>query len=98
MHEQNVLVDLNMDFGSMRREPADWETVHIGDIVTLRRLADDLEQRHSRIDIVVANAAIQRWMSLLEMEDADWCEAASLRDLRRNSVGRSTPASCGKAL
>lgn len=44
----------------------------IRDIARLRRIADDVEQRHGRIDIVVADAAIQRWMPLLEMEDADW--------------------------
>ena len=27
---------------------------------------------YGKIDIVVANAAIQRWMPLLEMDDADW--------------------------
>ena len=27
---------------------------------------------HGRIDIVVADAAIQRWKPLLEMDDADW--------------------------
>jgi NAD(P)-dependent dehydrogenase (short-subunit alcohol dehydrogenase family) len=31
-----------------------------------------VEQAHGRIDIVVANAAIQRWVPLLEMQDSDW--------------------------
>jgi NAD(P)-dependent dehydrogenase (short-subunit alcohol dehydrogenase family) len=44
----------------------------IRDISALRRIADDIEGRYGKIDIVVANAAIQRWMPLLEMEDADW--------------------------
>jgi NAD(P)-dependent dehydrogenase (short-subunit alcohol dehydrogenase family) len=44
----------------------------IRDIPALRRIADDVEQRHGKIDIVVADAAIQRWTPLLEMTDADW--------------------------
>ena len=31
-----------------------------------------VEQTYGKIDIVVANAAIQRWMPLLEMQDSDW--------------------------
>src|SRR6201999_3108557 len=30
------------------------------------------ERDYGKIDIVVADAAIQRWMPLLEMEDSDW--------------------------
>jgi len=44
----------------------------IRDIAALRRAADDIEQQYGRIDIVVADAAIQRWMPLLEMQDSDW--------------------------
>ena len=44
----------------------------IRDIAALRRIADDVEQRYGQIDIVVADAAIQRWVPLLEMTDADW--------------------------
>jgi NAD(P)-dependent dehydrogenase (short-subunit alcohol dehydrogenase family) len=44
----------------------------IRDISALRRIADQVEQSHGKIDIVVANAAIQRWMPLLEMQDSDW--------------------------
>jgi len=44
----------------------------IRDIATLRQIADDVEQRYGKIDIVVADAAIQRWTPLLEMTDADW--------------------------
>ena len=44
----------------------------IRDIAELRRIADDIEVRYGKIDIVVANAAIQRWMALLEMQDTDW--------------------------
>jgi NAD(P)-dependent dehydrogenase (short-subunit alcohol dehydrogenase family) len=44
----------------------------IRDIVRLRQIADHVETTYGKIDIVVANAAIQRWVPLLEMEDADW--------------------------
>jgi NAD(P)-dependent dehydrogenase (short-subunit alcohol dehydrogenase family) len=44
----------------------------IRDIVALRKIADRVEKQYGRIDIVVANAAIQRWKPLLEMEDSDW--------------------------
>ena len=44
----------------------------IRDIAALRRVADRVMRDHGRIDIVVANAAIQRWVPLLEMTDADW--------------------------
>jgi NAD(P)-dependent dehydrogenase (short-subunit alcohol dehydrogenase family) len=43
-----------------------------GDIAALRSLADRVEQQFGKIDIVVADAAIQRWKPLLEMESADW--------------------------
>lgn len=44
----------------------------IRDIAALRAVADRVEQTYGKIDIVVANAAIQRWVSLLDMDDADW--------------------------
>jgi NAD(P)-dependent dehydrogenase (short-subunit alcohol dehydrogenase family) len=44
----------------------------IRDISALRRIADDVDGRYGKIDIVVADAAIQRWVPLLEMTDADW--------------------------
>jgi NAD(P)-dependent dehydrogenase (short-subunit alcohol dehydrogenase family) len=44
----------------------------IRDIEALRSVADHVEQQFGKIDIVVADAAIQRWKSLLDMEDADW--------------------------
>lgn len=40
----------------------------------LRQIADRLETDWGHIDVVVANAAIQRWKPLLEMEDSDWCD------------------------
>ncbi|MBV9782353.1 MAG: mycofactocin-coupled SDR family oxidoreductase [Acidisphaera sp.] len=44
----------------------------IRDITALRQVADRVEHTYGKIDIVVANAAIQRWKPLLEMEDTDW--------------------------
>ena len=44
----------------------------IRDIGRLRAVADQVERDHGKIDIVVADAAIQRWKPLLEMDDADW--------------------------
>src|ERR1700761_8020437 len=44
----------------------------IRDIQALRRIADDVDRRYGKIDIVVADAAIQRWVPLMEMTDADW--------------------------
>jgi NAD(P)-dependent dehydrogenase (short-subunit alcohol dehydrogenase family) len=44
----------------------------IRDIATLRAAADKVERDYGKIDIVVADAAIQRWKPLLEMEDSDW--------------------------
>jgi NAD(P)-dependent dehydrogenase (short-subunit alcohol dehydrogenase family) len=44
----------------------------IRDITALRKIADQVDQNYGKIDIVVADAAIQRWVPLLEMEDSDW--------------------------
>lgn len=52
----------------------------IRDIAALRQIADSVEQTYGKIDVVVANAAIQRWMPLLEMEDSDW------RDVIENNL------------
>jgi NAD(P)-dependent dehydrogenase (short-subunit alcohol dehydrogenase family) len=46
--------------------------VDIRRIADLRSAADRIEKEHGRIDIVVADAAIQRWKPLLEMQDSDW--------------------------
>ena len=51
---------------------ADPVTADIRDINALRRVADQVEASHGKIDIVVADAAIQRWKPLMEMDDADW--------------------------
>ena len=44
----------------------------IRDIAALRRIADEVEAAYGKIDIVVANAAIQGWKPLMEMNDNDW--------------------------
>ncbi len=44
----------------------------IRDISALREIADRVVSQMGRVDVVVANAAIQRWKPLLEMEDSDW--------------------------
>jgi len=44
----------------------------IRDMGALRSVADRVEREYGKIDIVVANAAIQGWKPLLEMDDADW--------------------------
>lgn len=41
-------------------------------IADLRAAADAIVRDHGHIDIVVADAAIQRWMPLLQMQDSDW--------------------------
>jgi NAD(P)-dependent dehydrogenase (short-subunit alcohol dehydrogenase family) len=41
-------------------------------IAAMRKAADDIEKAFGKINIVVGDAAIQRWKPLLEMEDADW--------------------------
>ena len=44
----------------------------IRDIAVLRTIAADADKEFGRVDILVANAAIQRWKPLLDMDDADW--------------------------
>jgi len=51
---------------------ADAIRVDIRDITALRAAADHVEQQFDKIDIVVADAAIQRWKPLLEMQDSEW--------------------------
>ena len=46
----------------------------IRDIAQLRQAADHVSDTYGKIDILVANAAIQRWKPLLEMEDAEWVD------------------------
>jgi NAD(P)-dependent dehydrogenase (short-subunit alcohol dehydrogenase family) len=44
----------------------------IRDIGALRAIAERVERDYGKIDIVVANAAIQGWKPLMGMDDADW--------------------------
>jgi NAD(P)-dependent dehydrogenase (short-subunit alcohol dehydrogenase family) len=46
----------------------------IRDIEALRKAAEHVTRTYGKIDIVVADAAIQRWKPLLEMEDSDWTD------------------------
>ena len=66
--------DLDETVRQIRAYGRKGEGVHadIRDIGALRRIADDVDARYGKIDIVVADAAIQRWVPLLEMTDADW--------------------------
>jgi NAD(P)-dependent dehydrogenase (short-subunit alcohol dehydrogenase family) len=52
----------------------------IRDIAKLRTIADQTETEYGKVDIVVANAAIQRWKGLMEMNEGDW------RDLIDNNL------------
>lgn len=44
----------------------------IRDIAALRAASGEIERDLGKLDVLVANAAIQGWKPLLEMEDADW--------------------------
>jgi NAD(P)-dependent dehydrogenase (short-subunit alcohol dehydrogenase family) len=44
----------------------------IRDINALRGIAQRIDDEYGKIDIVVANAAIQTWKPLLDMDDPDW--------------------------
>ncbi len=46
----------------------------IRDIGALRAIAAQTVKDFGKIDIVVANAAIQRWTNLLDMQDSDWTD------------------------
>jgi short chain dehydrogenase len=52
----------------------------IRDITALRHVADHVEREYGKIDVVVADAAIQGWKPLLEMQDSDW------RDVIENNL------------
>jgi NAD(P)-dependent dehydrogenase (short-subunit alcohol dehydrogenase family) len=52
----------------------------IRDIAALRSVADHVEREYGKIDVVVADAAIQGWKPLLEMQDSDW------RDVIENNL------------
>jgi hypothetical protein len=52
----------------------------IRDIAALRHIADHVEREYGKIDVVVANAAIQGRKPLLDMQDSDW------RDVIENNL------------
>ena len=61
--------------GKLLREIGPKSEIMIGDIRQindLRAIADGVSRTFGGIDIVVANAAIQTFKPLLEMDDADW--------------------------
>ncbi len=69
----------------------------IRNIAQLRQIADSVERQHGKIDILVANAAIQAWQPLLHMADSDWDDtidnnlngtARTLRAFAPKMVGR----------
>ena len=65
----------------------------IRDIAALRAAAGQVARDLGPIDIVVANAAIQRWKPLLEMEDTDWYDViANNLNGTANTVRAFAPA------
>jgi NAD(P)-dependent dehydrogenase (short-subunit alcohol dehydrogenase family) len=50
----------------------------VRDMAALRRAADHAEQGYGRIDIVVANAAVQYWKPLLEIDDDEWSDVIDI--------------------
>ena len=66
--------DLDETVRQIRRYGRKGEAVRadIRDIGALRAIAEKVVADYGRIDVVVADAAIQRWKPLLEMEDSDW--------------------------
>jgi NAD(P)-dependent dehydrogenase (short-subunit alcohol dehydrogenase family) len=44
----------------------------IRDIAALRAAADHVEKSYGKIDIVVADAAVQYWKPLLDLQDSEW--------------------------
>ncbi|MGF6606989.1 NAD(P)-dependent dehydrogenase (short-subunit alcohol dehydrogenase family) [Paraburkholderia sp. WSM4175] len=46
----------------------------VRDLGALRAAASRIEQRYGKIDIVVANAAIQYWKPLLDLQDTEWTD------------------------
>jgi NAD(P)-dependent dehydrogenase (short-subunit alcohol dehydrogenase family) len=64
----------------------------IRDIAELRKIADEVEHDYSRIDIVVANAAIQRWSPLIDMTDADWNDVIENNENNLNGTANTVRA------
>ena len=66
--------ELDVTADGVRKLGRRCKTVHVDirDIAALRAIAADTDKDFGKVDMLVANAAIQRWKPLLEMEDADW--------------------------
>ena len=64
-------------------------------IAELRAAHDRVLRELGRIDIVVADAAIQRWKDLLEMEDSDWYDVIDVNvNGTANTVRAFAPTLC----
>lgn len=61
----------------------------VRDIVALRLAADHVEQLYGRIDILVADAAVQYWKPLLELDDDEWRDVI---DINLNGAANSIRA------
>jgi short chain dehydrogenase len=63
----------------------------IRDSGVLRQIADQVEHEYGKIDIVVANAAIQGWKPLMEMGDMDWHDQIEKTQRHRQHGSRLRP-------
>ena len=69
----------------------------IRQIAQIRSAHDQVLKRLGRIDVVVADAAIQRWKDLLEMEDSDWNDVIDNNvNGTANTVRAFAPTLCGQ--
>ena len=66
--------ELSETGAQVKRSARRWEqyVVDQRDLAALQRVAADIEENFSSVDVVFANAGIQSFHPLLEMEDADW--------------------------
>jgi NAD(P)-dependent dehydrogenase (short-subunit alcohol dehydrogenase family) len=66
--------DLNETGTLVKLSGATWKAIVLDqrDLPALRTAAADVEKEYGRIDILFANAGIQAFRPLLEMEDPDW--------------------------
>lgn len=66
-------------------------------IAQLRAAHDRVLKELGRIDVVVADAAIQRWKDLLEMDDADWYDVIDTNvNGTANTVRAFAPTLCAQ--
>jgi NAD(P)-dependent dehydrogenase (short-subunit alcohol dehydrogenase family) len=58
----------------VKKEGASWKSIILDqrDLPKLRAAAADIDKEFGRIDILFANAGIQAFRPLLDMEDGDW--------------------------